>query len=85
MGLNILASMLEFLVDLTGNRNLDFIGIHISHGLLKVGNFYYTKLNRRVMLLRVNTLLQTVRSVRFTIGSENVTAADVKAELLFED
>ena len=85
MGVNILASMLEYLVDLTAKLDLDFIGIHISQGLLKVGSFFYTKLNRRVMLLHVNTLLHTVRSVRFTIGSENVTAADVKAELLFED
>jgi hypothetical protein len=85
MGVNILASMLEYLVDLTAKLDLDFIGIHISQGLLKVGSFFYTKLNRRVMLLHVNTLLHTVRSVRFTIDSENVTAADVKAELLFED
>jgi hypothetical protein len=85
LGVKILASLLEYLVVLTAKLNLDFIGIHISQGLLKLGSFFYTKLNRRVMLLRVNTLLQTVRSVRFTIGSENVTAADVKAELLCED
>ena len=39
MGVNILASMLEFLGHLTDRLDLDFIGIHISHGLLKVGNF----------------------------------------------
>ena len=40
MGVNILASMLRDLVELTAKLDLDFIGIHISEGLLKVGSFF---------------------------------------------